>query len=188
MLVPSSVRIGGMSRSELLQALREQGVQLNRYAEALFEDHRFTTLGSGRVVEIAVLSVAELGFDEGATYGQLIARARESGLVECPLEAGPHLRLQFTDQQDASDGMPPTHGRAPPGSITVASAPLDATDETPKGFYLRRVEGASWLRGYRSWSGHVWNSGDVLVFSRGSRPDDRTQRSGGGATPPTPAH
>jgi hypothetical protein len=71
-------------------------------------------------------------------------------------------------EPDGADGKPLTHGRAPPGSITVASSPLDDSDETPKGFYLRRVDGVSWLRGYWSRPGHIWSPRDVLVFSRGS--------------------
>jgi|CXWL01.1.fsa_nt_gi hypothetical protein len=169
-LVPSAVRIGGMSRLELVRGLRERDVQLNRHAEVLFEDRRFETLGSRHDIEIAALSVAELGFDDGATHAQIVARASEYGLVECPLEVGPHLRLQFLDQPDSSDGTRLTPGRAPPGCITVASLPLDDTDETPKGFYLRRVDGGLWLRGYQSWSGHIWSSEDVLVFSRSPRP------------------
>jgi hypothetical protein len=165
-VLPSEVRIGGMSRSDLRRALRDRDVQLNSAAEALFEDRRFTTLARQHVIRVSALSVAALGFAEGATYGQLVAAALASGWTECPLELGPHLRLQFPDQADGTDGLPMTHGRAPPGSITVASPPLDDSDETPKGFYLRRVDGALWLRGYRSWSGHVWSPGDVLVFAR----------------------
>ena len=111
--------------------------------------------------------MAELGFGGGATYEQLTARALESGLVECPLELGPHLRVQFLDQPEGVAGSSSTPHRAPPGSITVASRPLDASDETPKGFYLRCVQGVSWLRGYRSWPGHLWSPEDVLVFARG---------------------
>lgn len=164
--IPNAVRIGGMSKAQLLRGLREQNVQLNNAAEALFEDRRFTTIDRQRLVEIVAPSVAELGFSEGATYGQLIARANESGWSECPRELGPHLRLQFLDQSEVAHGTPTTQGRAPPGSITVASPSLDDTDETPKGFYLRRVDGALWLRGYWSWSGHIWSPGDVLVFSK----------------------
>jgi len=165
--MPTTVRIGGMSRSALLALLREHGVRLNEAAEALFEDPRFTTPGRRRVVGIAALSVAELGFGDGARYGQLIARARESGLVECPLELGPHLRLQFPEQPAVADGLPSTRGRAPPGSLTITSPPLDEDEATPKGFYLRRVANVSWLRAYRSGSGHVWSPEDLLVFSKG---------------------
>lgn len=183
-MIPSSVTIGGMGKEELRSALRRHGAQLNAAAETLFEDRRFTTLGRSAIVEIVARSVAELGFVEGATYDGLVARARELGLAECPLELGPHLRMQFPDQPDAADGKPLTHGRAPPGSLTVASPALDDTDATPKGFYLRRVDGVSWLRGYRSWSGHVWSPGDVLVFAKGAvtrregPADERRARAG----------
>jgi len=155
-----------MGRPELLAALREHGVQLNEAAEGLFRDPRFTTLARERVVGIAALSVAELGFPDGATYGQLIGRARELELTECPLELGPHLRIRVLDQPETAHGGPVTRGRAPPGSITVASPPLDDRDETAKGFYLRRADGVSWLRGYWSWPGHVWTPDGVLVFSK----------------------
>jgi hypothetical protein len=166
--IPSVLRIGGLAKSELLAALREQNIQLNEAAEALFADRRFTTSGEARVVAVAALSVAELGFDEGATYGEIVRRALDAGLVECPLELGPHLRLTFRDQPDSADGKPLTHGRVPPGALLVASPPLDASDETPKGFYLRHVDRVLWLRGYWSSTDAVLGPGDVLVFSKGS--------------------
>ena len=166
-LLPSAVRVGGMEKRELVQVLREYNIQFNQAAEALFEDRRFTLLSQSKVVEIAPVSVAALGFAEGATYQQLTARAFESGLVECPLELGPHLRVQFLNQPEGSAGLPETHHLAPFGAITVASTPLDDCDGTPKGFYLRRMDGVLWLRGYWSWPGHIWNPEDVLVFSRG---------------------
>lgn len=167
-LLPGTVSIGGLTKAELLANLRELDVRFNPAAEALLADPRFTTLGARQVVEIGAYSVAELGFDEGATYGQLIARALTSGLVACPLELGPHLRIQFLNQPDGSDGMPLSRGRAPTGSLTVASSPIDDSDETPKGFYLRRADGVLWLRGYWSRADHILRPGDVLVFARAS--------------------
>jgi hypothetical protein len=164
--IPSGLRIGGMAKAELLAALREHEIQLNEAAKALFADPRFTTLGEERVVELVAVSVAELGFGDGATYGEIVRRALDVGLIECPLEVGPHLRLKFRAQADSADGRSLTHGRAPPGSLVVASSPLDASDETPKGFYLRHVDRVLWLRGYWSSPDHVSSPGDVLVFSK----------------------
>ena len=165
-LVPKEVRVGGVDKLELIRALREHNVRLNEAAEDLFEDRRFVPLGRRAVVEIAFVSVAGLGFRDGATYERLVRRALDSGLVESPLEMGPQLRLQFPNQPEGSAGFPATEHRAPHGSVTVASSPLDGSDETPKGFYLRRIDGVLWLRGYRSWPGHIWSPEDVFVFSR----------------------
>jgi hypothetical protein len=166
--VPKHVRIGGMSRSDLDKVLREHNVQLNQAAETLFADDRFKTLAGAVNIGIACLTVSDLGFQDGATYDQLMAGALNQGLVACPLELGPHLRLQFLDQPEGSMGFPATRRKAPPGSITVASPPLDGLDETPKGFYLRRIEGVLCLRGYWSSPDNLWHQEDVLVFARAS--------------------
>lgn len=164
--LPSVVRIGGLSRAQLFDAVRTSNVQLNQAAEALFADERFSTLAAERIVPIVARTVGELGFPAGAVYADLAARARELGCVECPLELGPHLRLQFAAQRDSDDGKPLTHDRAPPGSIAVASRPLDDLYDTPKGFYLRRLGDVLWLRGWRSSCDHVWSQEDVFVFAR----------------------
>jgi len=154
-----------MPKAELLSSLREAGVELNEAGQALFADNRFTISPVSSVIQVAQVSVASLGYPQGATFDQIIERATGLGLSLCPLELGPHLRLQLIDQPEGSVGQPPSKHRAPPGSITVASAPLAEDDETPKGFYLRRIDGVLWLRGYWSWPGHVSSPEDILAFS-----------------------
>ena len=164
---PTSVRVGGLAKSELLHSLRGRRVCFNEAAEKLFQDPRFTPKSRIETVQIAFRSVGSLGLRNGATYERLIARAAESGLTECPLELGPHLRLQYWNQPDAGGGLA-TPGKAPAGSITVASQWLDDSDDTPKGFYLLRSRGARWLRAYWTSSDYVWAVDDVMVFSLGS--------------------
>ncbi len=55
---------------------------------------------SPRVTEVRVvrLTVAELGFEKGATASQIYRRAIQVGLKLCPSEVGPQLRLQYKDQ------------------------------------------------------------------------------------------
>jgi hypothetical protein len=48
----------------------------------------------------------------------------------------------------------------------LGSAPLDDQDATVRGFYLRRIGEALWLRGYWSSAGHIWSPDDVFVFAR----------------------
>jgi hypothetical protein len=160
------VRIGSLSKETLLTRLQAARVQLNEAAHVLFADSRFTTQVVSSLVQAIEVTPNDLGFPDGATYKEIVERASTRGLLLCPLELGPHLRLHFPDQLEGFVGQPASQNRAPPGSITVASAPIANDEETPKGFYLRRIEGALWLRGYRSWPGHNWSPQDVLVFSR----------------------
>ena len=160
------VRVGGLSKSESIAELQRNSIQLNEYARNLFALSGFTTAPAASRLATVELVVAHLGFLRGATTGQIHERAAELGLTLCPLELGPHLRLQYLDQPEGHLGHPPSKHRAPPGSITVASRPLTDDVDTPKGFYLRRIDGVLWLRGYRCAPDDIWRPEDRLVFCR----------------------
>jgi len=159
-----SVRIGGSTKPELLSRLQTAEVQLNAYARALFADPRFVIAPEPSLLSAVEMAVGELGLPQGGTFDRVSQRASEFGFSLCPLEVGPFLRLQLLDQVDDPLGHPGSHGRAPPGSVTIASSPISCNEDDPKGFYLRRVNGVLWLRGYRSWAGHVLAPDDRLVF------------------------
>jgi hypothetical protein len=159
------VRIGGATKAELLSDLHAAQVHLNDSALALFENELFTTTSTASIVETVELSAASLGLPSGGTFAQVLDHAARRGLSTCPLELGPHLRLQFVDQPEGFLGHPLSQDRAPPGSVTIASLPPSEDDQVPKGFYLRRIAGVLWLRGYRSWPGHVWSPEDAFVFA-----------------------
>lgn len=164
---PRSVRIGGMTKGALLAELQRKGVQLNEIAQELFAHPDFVTSESQSVLATAVASVGELGHKEGATLDQVFSAAAKRGLFLCPLELAPHLRLQFVDQPEGYWGHPPSEKRAPPGALTVASRQIIARNGMPMGFYLRRIKGVLWLRGYRSAAIHLWSADDHFVFCRG---------------------
>lgn len=164
--MPRTVEVGGMSKRDLLAALGRNGVKLNEAAQTLFAHEGFATSEATHAVEILEVTVADLGYADGATIDQIFGRAAEFGLTLCPLELGPQLRLQYLRQAEGSLGQRPSRHRAPPGSITIASRPLTDDEEVPKGFYLRRIDGVPWLRGYRSGRDHVWSPDDHFVFCR----------------------
>jgi len=163
-----TVLVGGKSKEQLRQELDLHGIRMNQAAEDLFANPAFKTSEQCRPLECVEASLAELGFASGATFAALSRRITELGLLLCPLETGPHLRLRYRDQPEGFAGNPPTKHRAPPGSLTIASAPLDELDATPKGFYLRKIDGELWLRGYWSGPDHIWAPDDRLVFHRES--------------------
>jgi hypothetical protein len=159
---PLRLQVGGLSRQELMAELNAAEVLLNAAAEILLESAAFDRQ---RVESCHVLqrTVGQLGLTNGASLSSIFAKAQGAGLSPCPVIAGPYLRLAMTDQASAPDSVM-SNGSAPSGSITVASAPLDDDDDFPKGFYLRVVDGVSWLRGYYASEQHVWSPADCFAF------------------------
>lgn len=163
--VVRSVRIGAMVRLELLAELQRNGIELNQAGLELFSNDKFTTSEVTSILESVEITVANLGFPQGATVDRICERAVQLGMSLCPLELGPHLRLQYRDQPEGHIGHPPSQHRAPPDSLTIASPPISEDDNTPKGFYLRRIDGVLWLRGYRSGPEHIYSPEDHFVFT-----------------------
>ena len=132
-----SIRVGGFTKPDLLRRLAAQSVSLNDYARALFADAAFTTSSDARDVQVAVVSLTEIGLPSGGLFDEILARAATLGLQPCPLEVAPHLRLSYLNQPEGP-------------YLTVASTKLRPGPETPNGFYLRRLADGLWLRGYES--------------------------------------
>lgn len=163
-MTPRFVHVGGMAKAELLALLERAHVQMNEHARTLFTQSAFVTSQTPSSIQIVELSALDLGFSCPATSALIHARALELGHALCPIELGPYLRLQYSDQPEGHVGSPPSHGRAPPGSITIASAPISTDDTIPKGFYIRVIGGVPWLRGYRADAEHLWAPEDRFVF------------------------
>jgi hypothetical protein len=159
-----TIQIGGETKTELLARLARNGVELNEAARILFASDKFITSDVRTHLRTVELQVRNLNFPQGATISDVYATAMRLGLRLCPVELGPHLRLQFLDQPEGFLGQPVRQHCAPPGSIAIASEILSDDDEFPKGFYLRRIKGTLWLRGY--WSGleHICDPEDHFVF------------------------
>lgn len=156
--------VGGVDKAGLLEMLEASGISLNNWAKILFESSRFKTASCQYRVTIVELSVGNLGFPDGAVIDDIFESAIRLGLRLCPLELGPHLRLEYTDQPEGHRGKPILEYQAPYGSVTIASEALTGDDDFPRGFYLRRIEDVFWLRGYRSGTDHVWSEDDRFIF------------------------
>jgi hypothetical protein len=162
--ITRTVTVGGLTKAELLEELRRNAISMNEAAEQLFASELFTTSTAQYSVMTVELTIQDLGFSQGAKSADISAKAAALGLAPCPLELGPHLRLQYLDQPEGFWGHPQRQHQAPSGSITIASEQLTDDDEFPKGFYLRRIQGVLWLRGYRSGAEHIWSPDDHLIF------------------------
>ena len=165
-VIARTVQIGGETKSELLARLAQRGVELNEYARVLFASDKFITSDVRAHLRTVELQVRNLGFPQGATPSEVYASAMRLGLGLCPMELGPHLRLQFLDQPEGFVGQPVWQNRAPPGAIVIASERLSEDDEFPMGFYLRRIQGTLWLRGHVCRREHICDPEDHFVFGQ----------------------
>jgi len=159
---PLRLQVGGLSRDELRAALRSRGVLLNVHAETLL-DHAAFDLRRGVEISIVERDVGDLDLRTGATLLDVFAAAGEQGLSLCPPDTGPYLRLAMASQANAPDSVL-SAGRSPSGALKVASTPLSADVEFPKGFYLRVVDGQHWLRGFRCDAEYQFSLEDRFAF------------------------
>ncbi|MFF3024493.1 helicase [Gottfriedia sp. NPDC057948] len=159
------VEIGGHTKSQLNEKLQQASISINEYGEMLLKDDHFTVSNTKYSLQTVELTVGNLGFLEGATTPQIYQKAKELNLELCPLELGPYIRLSYLDQPEGFFiGNSKKQYQAPSGSITIASEALSEDEDFPKGFYIRRINGVLWLRGYRADHLHVWNNDDHFIF------------------------
>ena len=157
------IEFGGVSKTDLLQKLNEAGILLNEFAGIIFSNELFQTSKAKKTILITDVFIKDLGFPQGATSPQIREHIKNVGLSECPIELAPYLRLKLRDQPEISADLS-LKNQSPLDAITIFSDPLIEDDNFPKGFYLRKMEGKLWLRGYTSYDEYVWKPNDKMVF------------------------
>ena len=80
-------------------ALDAAGIKVGVSADEILGRPAFAYATTPREVELAIVSVAELGLDaDVSSQSEVYARAKRIGLELCPAEVGPRLRLDYRDQ------------------------------------------------------------------------------------------
>lgn len=151
------VWIGGESKQELLQNLKDNKIEINEYGLQIINHKGFIINPTKEKLQTVEISLADLGFLNGATTQEVYQRAQQFGLNLCPSELAVHMRLQYIDFSQQID---PIVGHWQNIAMKELSDDLDF----PRGFYLRRREDGFWIRGYRSSPEHLWSSSDRFVF------------------------
>jgi hypothetical protein len=80
-------------------ALDVAGIKVGVAADEILGRPAFAYATMTLEVELAIISVAELGLDaEASSQSEVYTRAKRIGLELCPAEVGPRLRLDYRDQ------------------------------------------------------------------------------------------
>ncbi|CAA9196934.1 helicase [Flavobacterium collinsii] len=158
-----TIEYGGFSKEDLLQKLKASTIMLNEFAEIIFSNKAFKTSKKKKLISIKEISINELGFPNGATISEIKESLKKFGLSECPLEAAPYLRLKLLNQEEITVSEHQKN-KAPLGSLTIFTNSISNDDSFPKGFYLRKMNGQLWLRGYTCSLDFVWSPDDRFIF------------------------
>lgn len=87
--------IGGKTKDQIKAELQEKKIYVSDWANQLMESKDFTVLKSAETADLVRLTIADLGFPDGATTDEIYKKAKDLGLELCPAEVGPHLRLSY---------------------------------------------------------------------------------------------
>lgn len=154
--------IGGISKECLLQILKANNIQINILGERLLTNHLFQVTNEKQNIELTEISPTELGFKKEPNLRNLIDQAKKLGLQLCPVDVAPFLRLEYF--QEDSHGMDKKY-KTPDGAVTVVSEMIDEDNhDFPKGFYLRKIDGQEWLRGYICDDTHTFGLDETFIF------------------------
>lgn len=163
-LVTRMIKAGGLKKADLIDKLAEENIGLNELGKQLLLDERMSVSEESYLLKSVELTVGDLGLMQGSILPDIYDRAIKNGLSLCPIETGPYLRLAYLDQPEGCTDKPVYEKQAPHGSITIASKMIDENDDFPKGFYIRKIEGKLWLRGYIADDLHIWSPNDRFLF------------------------
>ncbi len=145
-----AIKIGThKSNAKLRQALTDGGFRVSDWGGDILK--KTPVVKEPSSVNLVVVSVADLGFPQGAKGSEIYDKALSLGLQLCPAEVGPQLRLQYPDQ-------------AAGGWILVAMEPIVGFGDAPHVFSVSHVLGDRWLGAYAGFPGRFWDSSNRWVF------------------------
>jgi hypothetical protein len=112
---------------------------------------KVTVAPAETTIELVNVSVFELGFYQSTTYSDLCARANLIGLSLVPAEAGPQLRLQYTELSEEW--------------LVIAMDPIAGSGGCLRLFSVAYNQNAYWLRTYYGYPYLIWHPENRLVFT-----------------------
>ena len=161
-----NLTIGQVTKETLINSLNEHNIRINPLGEKLLKSKLIQVSNEKKNIQLTELSLHELGFENGANLLEIIKASQKIGLKVCPVEVAPFLRLNY--QQTDTQGMVSMEKqfKTPEGAVTVVSEIIKDQVSFPKWFYLRKIDGELWLRGYVCDYEHIFESHERFILER----------------------
>lgn len=150
-------------KAQISHKLEMHNILVNRYAETFFAHPAFST-EKPEEMTIAIVSLQEIGLENGATWDEIFHHIEKSDLKPCQPNAGLFLRIAWKDQPKSQNTILSGTHCSPDQAVVVFSEQMETDDRFPKGLYLRNVDGRLWLRGYVCDSDYRFSGNDLFAF------------------------
>lgn len=135
-------------------AMKAKGVEIGAYANAILGNREFPCSKKEKEIDLVVVPLDEMGFDEPVNLAGIYARATELGLEPCPIEAGPCIVLQHPDK------MMPAGGHLP-----VCHKPVTYNGGVIRVFNVGRTDnGRPELTCFKEDPTDLWRLGEGICF------------------------
>lgn len=144
---------GLKTADDFRKALKKASMKIGDWGNDILGKPAFTVSDREMELDLVNLSVADLGFKDGATRKDIIAKAIEQGMELCPAEVGPQIRLQYPDQ--------------PKGEwFVIAMEPITDSNGSLSVFDVAHDKGGRWLSAGDGDPANFWIAGSRFVFVR----------------------
>jgi len=148
-----TISIGTYSDAESLkEAILDSGFKIGDWAEDVLNSSNFTLAPEKKDINLVKVTPKDLGFQDRASRTDIYKKALELGLELCPLEVGPQLRLQYTDQPRLE-------------SLQIGMEPQKDSEGHESEF--RVVHGGDdfiWLVGDHKHADDLWGADEPFIF------------------------
>lgn len=133
----------------IYQRIIDSGMKVSSYAESMIKN--ISVVKKDTELDLVVVSVKDLGFDNGASLQDIYRKANKMGLELCPAQVGPQLRLQYEDQPKDE-------------WLIIGMEPITDSVGVLCVFHVAHNDNALWLRAYCDDPGLVWFERCRFVF------------------------
>ena len=140
-------------KEEFIHTLEAKGNQVGDWAKDIMSKEEFVVSDKETKENLIILPVKVLGFPSGATVKKIFETAKKLGLELCPLETGPQLRLQYSEQPVNEYCL-------------IVMEPISVSDGTPRLFSVDCNGGEPWLDTGDGRPDAMYGSDDLFAFVR----------------------
>jgi len=146
-----TVRVEEKSRDALIATLESCGFKIGERARNMMSRQAFVVPSEPYVIDLAKMTVAEIGFTRRTSTRELWARITAiGGMISAPV-VGPYVRL--ADAEQPSDEI-----------YRVVTEQIRDSNEYPRIFEVSHISGERSLNGYVANSINEWAPSDVVAI------------------------